>query len=732
MKFRLSNKNILTASFVSLLIIGLSASTATAYQHVKSRLQIAVQAEIQLKAKYVVNELKHWTQDTITQVEHFALFLGRSESDLTKHPRFDKFAEWYPNSANLQYLGYTIDSDGYYGIADWQVPDDYDARNRSWYIEGKVANKSKFGQPYISIENNEQAWLAVTSPIHQQEKFIGLASAHVSFDRMLSVLRSIKLGMAGKAFLVDQQGQVVLPKLQEVDNIWSKQARLQTDGRLVEGILPQSVSSTHTLYVTKTIDSLTSHIVFAIPNEVVSKKVYQGTLALLAKFLVIFLAVMIALYFSNRHLLAPLFDYLELDSITLLPSKKHFKQQVEQQFLLPKQKGRLLIINMEDFNRITASYPAFHVNLLQNKIKERVQLQLADPSLLGNFSESRFIVYYQVNDVADDELLMLLTSALSEHYEIAGSEIYCNFRIGASDYPEHGQNIETLIDNAFSALACVSRQQSNNFNVFTAQINQQFSDAQKIHNAMKKGLSTGEFSMVYQPQIDALTGRVFAVESLVRWHSTLLNRNVSPAEFIPIAESSGLMVSLGDSITRQVFHQLMQWNLQGIDVSLVSINISTQQLLAADFYDNLLTNCQDFNVSPMQIELEITETCLLKDPEDIIVLLNRLNLYGFSIAIDDFGTGYSSLEYLNSMPLHKLKIDRSFVVDLDKKEKSAVLVKTIVAMANNLNLDVLAEGVERTGEAEALLALGCSKIQGYLYSKPLMAKDLEVYIEENS
>jgi EAL domain-containing protein (putative c-di-GMP-specific phosphodiesterase class I)/GGDEF domain-containing protein len=732
LKFRLSNKNILAASFVGLLLIGLSASTATAYQHVKSRLQLAVQAEIQLKAKYVVNELKHWTRDTIAQVEHFALFLGRSENDLTKHPRFDKFAEWYPNKVSLQYLGYIIDSDGYYSITDWQVPDEYDARNRSWYIEGKAANKSKFGQPYISIENNEQAWLAVTSPIHQQGKFIGLASAHVMFDRMLSVLHCIEVGMAGKAFLVDQQGQVVLPKLQHVDDIWPKQAGLRADGSLVEGILPQSVSSTHTFYVTKTIDSLTGHIVFAIPNEVVSKKVYQGTLALLAKFLVIFLAVMIALYFSNRHLLAPLFDYLELDSITLLPSKKHFKQQVEQQFLLPKQKGRLLIINMEDFNRITASYPAIHVNLLQNKIKERVQLQLAEPSLLGNFSESRFIAYYQVNDVADDELLMLLTSALAEHYEIAGSEIYCNFRIGASDYPEHGQNIETLIDNAFSALASVSRQYSNNYSVFTAQINQKFCDAQQIHNAMKKGLSAGEFSMVYQPQIDVLTGRVFAVESLVRWHSTLLNRNVSPTEFIPIAESSGLMVLLGDNITRQVFRQLMQWNVQGIDVSLVSINISTQQLLAADFYDNLLINCQDFNVSPMQIELEITETCLLKNPEDIIALLNKLNLYGFSIAIDDFGTGYSSLEYLNSMPLHKLKIDRAFVVDLDKKEKSAVLVKTIVAMANNLNLDVLAEGVERAGEAEALLTLGCSKIQGYLYSKPLIAKDLEVYIEENS
>jgi len=265
---------------------------------------------------------------------------------------------------------------------------------------------------------------------------------------------------------------------------------------------------------------------------------------------------------------------------------------------------------------------------------------------------------------------------------------------------------------------------------FTAQINQEFSDAQQIHNAMKKGLNSSEFTMVYQPQVNVSTGKLFAVESLVRWHSYSLNRMVSPAEFIPIAESNGLMVSLGDNIIRQVFRQISKWNKQGVEVPLVSINISPQQLLANNFYDNLLVNIKYFEISPVQIELEITETCLLVNPKETIALLYKLSQQGFSIAIDDFGTGYSSLEYLNSMPLHKLKIDRTFIVDLDKKEKSAVLVKTIIAMANNLGLSVLAEGVESQEEADTLLALGCDKIQGYLYSKPLIAKDLEAYVAE--
>jgi EAL domain-containing protein (putative c-di-GMP-specific phosphodiesterase class I)/GGDEF domain-containing protein len=729
--FFTSNKNKLVMSFIALLLVGLLASTVVAYLHVKNRIEIAIETEIQLKANFVVNELHHWTQAVVEQVNSFALYLEDHELDTTKHHHFDAFLKWHPYDYGMQYLGYVNDRDGKYNISDWQVPDGYDARQRGWYIAGKSADKAAFGKPYISIESDKKAWLAITSPIKSQGSFIGLASAHITFDYMLSVLRNIDMDMAGSVFLVDQQGDIVLATLQNVDDIWPQQVESIFLTGKVEGILPITGSSSHTFYVTPAIEGLNNHIVFAIPNELIANKIYQSTLTLLGKFLIIFLLLLVALYFSNRHLLAPLFDYLELDSVTLLPSKKNFKQQVEQHFLVPKNKGRLLIINMENFNRITASYPAAYVSLLQNKIKDRVQAQLTTSSLLGNFSESRYIAYCQQSDSENNELLESLSETLAERYAIAGSEIYCNFRIGASDYPEHGENIETLIDNAFSALGSLSRQDCNNYSVFTAQINQEFSDVQQIHNAMKKGLSKAEFTMVYQPQVNILTGKLFAVESLVRWYSNSLNRMVSPAEFIPIAESNGLMNSLGDNIIRQVFRQIAKWNKFGINIPSVSINISPQQLLASNFYDNILINIQCFDIPAAQIELEITETCLLVNPKETIALLYKLSEHGFAIAIDDFGTGYSSLEYLNSMPLHKLKIDRAFVVDLDKKEKSAVLVKTIIAMANNLGLEVLAEGVERQEEAEALLALGCSKIQGYFYSKPLAANELEAYIAVN-
>ncbi|KXJ50863.1 MAG: hypothetical protein AXW17_09865 [Colwellia sp. Phe_37] len=728
MMLRISNKNKLIASFVALLLVGLLASTTVAYFHVKKRLEVAIQQEIQLKADLVAVKLNHLTQNTIEQVNHFALHLDLSGIELEQHPSFEYFLLRHPNHNGLEYLGYVVDSDGYYGIANWQAPAGYDPRKRPWYIEGKKANTARFGKPYISVDSDLQALLAVTAPITQNSKFVGLATAHIKFDYVLAILRDLDLGLAGKAFLVDQYGNLDLPQIQNVDLTWQAEVKNIIKQGVTSSLNNATNSSTQLFYITDAIEHIASRIVFAVPKAAVSQKIYQDTLTLLIKFLLIFILVMFALYLSNRHLLAPLFNYLELDSVTRLPSKKHFKQQITQDFLPLNKPGRLLIINMENFSRITAAYPATTVNLLQNKIKERIQLQLTEHSLLGNFSESRYIAYYQLSEGDNNELLIALTSALSQLYEVAGGEIYCNFRIGVCDFPEHGNDIETLIDNSFSALASISRQHNNTFAVFTPKINQQFSDVQKIHNAMTKALYAKEFTMVYQPQINSLSGELFAVEALVRWHSKALNRTVSPAEFIPIAESNGLMVSLGENIIRQVFSQVAQWNEQGLTIAKVSINISPQQLLAHSFYDNLMCWINDVKVSPKQIELEITETSLLQDPTASIAVLNKLNQCGFSIAIDDFGTGYSSLEYLNTMPLHKLKIDRSFVIDLDKKTKSAVLVKTIIAMAHNLGLEVLAEGVENQAEASTLQVLGCDNIQGYLYSKPLSAPDLVDYI----
>ncbi|SEL55060.1 EAL domain, c-di-GMP-specific phosphodiesterase class I (or its enzymatically inactive variant) [Colwellia chukchiensis] len=728
---RFSNKNKLIVSFIAILLLGLLASTTVAYLHVKDRLEIAFQQEIQLQADIISQRLNHWSNGAIVQVEHFALYLADVDIQHNRKHNLASFVNMHPDAHQLYYLGYVIDKEGYFSFDNWQAPKGYDPRSRSWYIEGKQAKAPKLGKPYISVSANQSAYLAVTSPIIQQGQFIGLASAHVKFDDVLALLSDIDSSLISKVFLVDQLGNLDLPAKQNIKMEWQQALKKIIAQRNTAKLTSIDNNAEVLFYISKSIDNMASRIVFAVQKEAIAQKIYHDTFKLLIKFLLIFIVVTIALYLSNRHILAPLFNYLELDSVTRLPSKNHFKQQLSEEFLPSSQAGRLLIISMENYSRITATYTSKHVSMLQNQIKERIQQQLTVTALLGHFSESRYIAYIQ-QDSSNIEPLKALTSALAAPYMIAGSEIYCTFRVGVSNFPEHGQDVETLIDNAFSALATVNRQESNTFTIFTEQINQQFSEAEQINNAMTKALTTDEFFMVYQPQVDTISGKLIAVEALVRWQSEVLGRVVSPVEFIAIAESNGLMVSLGEKIIDLVFAQVQQWQKQGVDLNKVCLNISPQQLLAANFSELLLSKAEHYAISPAHIELEITETSLLTDPKECISILHKLNDLGFTIAIDDFGTGYSSLEYLNTMPLHKLKIDRSFIVDIDKNIKSAALVKTIIAMANNLNLQVLAEGVENMEEVQALQALSCQFVQGYFYAKPLTATDLVIYIDNKS
>lgn len=730
---QLNNKNKLAANFIALLFIGLLTSSMVAYQHVKGWQERAIHDELQLNASLVSTQLSLWVDQTLNHVEHFALFLATSGESLRDHPSFQRYMEQHPKRGGLEYLGYALESDGYYGVTDWQVPEGYDPRQRPWYIEGKAAKQPTIGLPYISVGNASKTFLAVTSPIFVQDQFLGLASAHIAFDFLQIGLEKIDLNMRGHAFLIDKQGKVIVhEEKQQLGSLWSGFADIKDNAN---SLMQVSESPTELFFISKQNPKLGWLLVFAIPKDAIEGELLHGVLLLLGKFLLIFILVMFVLYLSNRHLLSPLFDYMELDSVTLLPGKKHFKRQLIDDFLLPGTKGKLLIINIDNFSRLTATYPAAQIHLLQNKIKERIQSLLHNKALLGSFSESRYIVYYDCDEEVSKynliDVLRNLTGVLAEQYQVAGREINCSFRIGTSSYPDHGNEIESLIDNAFSALANVRRYQDKNYGIFSPAINQQFSDEQLIHDAMNNAIRTAEFTMVYQPQIDTYTGEMFAMESLIRWHSSELKRTVSPGEFIPIAESGGLMVLLGDYIFDTVFKQISFWNKQGLKFGVVSINISPCQLLADDFYPKLQQSIAIHKVSPRQVEFEITETSLLENPMATIEVLRKLKADGFSIAIDDFGTGYSSLEYLNMMPLDKLKIDRAFVVDLDKKQKSAVLVKTIIAMAKNLNLDVLAEGVERKEEANTLADLGCHQIQGYLYSKPLTPDALPDFIQDN-
>ena len=731
---RLNNRDKLTYSFIGLLLLGLFASTLVAYQHVKTWQSIAVRDELRLKANLAATDISRWVTAAKDRVEHLAEWLATTPTPLRDEQAWRAYIDSLPVSEQRPFLGFALDSDGFYLANQWAVPQDYDPRLRPWYREGKLAMTTAVTNPYLNVEADPWMEVAIVAPIIRNGRFIGLAGDHIPLDEVTQTITRMDMGHDGYGFLVDRQNRIIVHQdPNKIDQDWLEQDSLQPVADLDGGIRPMRLmeSADFLYYVTDGGGQLGWSLILAVPKANIKLTLLKESALMLSHFLLVFCLVMVGFYLSNRHVLTPLIDYMELDSVTLLPNKKHFKQQLKDEYLPTNQPGKLLVITLDNYSRITATYPAAQVHLLQNQIKQRIQSLLSEKSLLGVFSESRYISY-SYTDEADSggtDLLARLSESLSEGYKIGGREVNCSFRIGAANFPEHGVDVEMLIDNAFSALANLNRQQECNYSTFRPAINQQFSDELKILSAMKTALRAGEFHMVYQPQYDVISGRMLGVESLIRWHSTELGRMVSPAEFIPVAESSELVVAIGDYVIEAVLSQLQQWRQADVDVGRVSINMSPRQLLSVDFYDRLMAAIDRFQVPTGLVELEITETSVLENPVESIVLLHRLKAAGFSIAIDDFGTGYSSLEYLNRMPIDKLKIDRSFIVDLDKQEKSGVIVQMIIAMANSLNLNVIAEGVETRGEARELCNLGCRAIQGYLFAKPMKPDALETFIQ---
>jgi len=245
-----------------------------------------------------------------------------------------------------------------------------------------------------------------------------------------------------------------------------------------------------------------------------------------------------------------------------------------------------------------------------------------------------------------------------------------------------------------------------------------------IENSLRTAIKKNQFEVYYQPQIDLKTNKVVCLEALVRWIHPDAGL-ISPAKFIPIAEESGLITSIDRIVMKKAMKQISSWYAQGYNPGKISLNLATKQLLEDDFINEVEKNLETFRFKSQWLEFEITESDIMKDPQKSIKKLENINDMGIDLAIDDFGTGYSSLAYLKKFPLKKLKIDRSFVMDLEKDKDDAQIVKAIIALGTNLNMSLLAEGVETKAQLDFLNENGCDIIQGFYFAKPMNASEFE-------
>lgn len=296
--------------------------------------------------------------------------------------------------------------------------------------------------------------------------------------------------------------------------------------------------------------------------------------------------------------------------------------------------------------------------------------------------------------------------------------------VGISVYPFDGDNRSSLMKKADIAMYRAKENGKNLYEFYNIETDYEVSKKLQLEHLLGNGIKNNEFVLYYQPQINIKDNKLIGFEALIRWNNPLLSV-VSPQDFIPLAEETGIIIDIGKWVIEECFKQIKIWNEKyKLDLK-VGINVSPKQFMSIDFINDLIYSANKYSISPSWIDLEITEESAMKNEEYLIKKLQQLNKIGFKISIDDFGTGYSSLAYLKQFSIDTLKIAMPFISEIDNKVEDYQIVQAIIAMAKSLGLNVIAEGVERTSQLELLKELGCDEIQGYYFGRPMTAIDAE-------
>ena len=344
---------------------------------------------------------------------------------------------------------------------------------------------------------------------------------------------------------------------------------------------------------------------------------------------------------------------------------------------------------------------------------------------LAHFGGDEFVVMMNGIHAVEDAASMSrkINEIISKPVEINGNEVSVTTSIGISIFPEDGQDVDTLLKQSGAALYHAKSEGRNCYKFFTAAMNARAFERLSLEVNLRKAIENDQFLLFYQPKVDAKSGHILGMEALIRWKHPELGM-ISPAEFIPVAEQTGLIIPMGQWIFEESCRFIKTMQEQGLPSLTIAVNLSGAQFSQADLLSKLSTTVKEANINPQQIELEITESLIMNDLEQAITTLNQLRDFGFSIAIDDFGTGYSSLAHLKRFPVTTLKIDQSFVQGIHKDPDDRAIVQAIISLAHSIRLKVVAEGIEEKEQLCVLRDQGCDIIQGYYFSRPLCGEDL--------
>ena len=426
------------------------------------------------------------------------------------------------------------------------------------------------------------------------------------------------------------------------------------------------------------------------------------------------------------------------DPLTNLPNRLAFESQLAQSLRSCEREGQqlaLMLIDLDNFKNINDTL-GHHVGdqLLQN-VALRLRECVRASDLVARIGGDEFVVVLPdiESPLTAARVASKIQSNLADSYRIADHILYATPSIGISLYPIDGSDPGTLLRNADTAMYHAKSAGRNNHQFYTARMNEAAGERLAMENELRQAIAaispaSSEFSLHFQPQVETVSGRVLGVEALLRWNNAKFGQ-VSPMRFICIAEETGLIQPLGDWVIWETCRLIRVMKQQGVNGIRVAINISAQQLR----HENLLLLVRGalacYDLLPEDIELEVTESTAMENPEMTLSILDQLAAMGIVLAIDDFGTGYSSLAYLKHLPIKRLKLDRSFVTDIETDANDAAICTATIALGHSLGLELVAEGVETEAQRDFLAALGCDMLQGYLFSRPMPFDDTVAYLK---
>nr|MBA2749790.1 EAL domain-containing protein [Tatlockia sp.] len=421
------------------------------------------------------------------------------------------------------------------------------------------------------------------------------------------------------------------------------------------------------------------------------------------------------------------------DNLTGLPNRILFDDRL-QQVISQNQNNQLftvICLSLDSLRNINNVLSYEVGNLVLRSAGQTLTSCLSNREILARLESNKFAII-QTNIKSVDEVVELVEKIINEltkSVSINNNEVFNSVSIGISIYPNDHTEVDSILGNAVRAMDRAKAQGQNKYQFYSRELNNKLQERLVLEKDLHNAIKNGEMLLHYQPQVCLRSGKIIGVEALLRWHSPI-HGFVSPAKFIPIAEETGLIISIGEWVLRTACAQNRSWQLVGLPRIKMAVNISSRQFKDQNLTDITAQVLQETDLKASYLELEITESLIIENIQQAINTMNQLHAMGVTLSLDDFGTGYSSLNYLKRLPIDVLKIDQSFVRDLTVGSDDAAIVKAIISLAHNLQLNVIAEGVETQTQLEYLQKHDCDEIQGYYISRPVTAEALAKLLQQ--